>query len=107
MIVKSDLVQDPKKEKHSNRPSASQRWPHPCSMKLTPSKIEYGTTNARGSIHRTAFAGKPATVVLGKKLPENGEIIITPTDCVWTVTFNGRGLMSSIGSPGVGITILV
>lgn len=89
-----------------NRPSASKRWPHPCSMKLTPSTIEYGTTNVRGSLHRKAFAGKTATVILGKRLPENGEIVITPSDIVWTVVFTSRGLMSSIGSPRVGVTIL-
>lgn len=98
-------MQDPNKVK-SNRPSASKRWPHTCSIKLTPSHIEYGTTNSRGSIHRTTFAGKTATVVLGKKRPKNGEIVITPSGSVWTVTFNGRGLMSSIGVPEVGITIL-
>ena len=100
-------MQDPKKEKHSNRPSASQRWPHTCSIKLTPSHIEYGTTNARGSIYKTDFAGKTATVILGKKLPKKGEIVISQAASVWTVKFNSRGLMSSIGVPDVGITILV
>lgn len=89
-----------------NRPSASQRWPQTVSMKLTPSHIEYGTTNARGSLHRKALAGKTATVVLGKKLYKNGEIEITSSDHVWTVVFTSRGLMSSIGSPGVEVTIL-
>ena len=89
-----------------NRPSASKRWPHACSIKLTPVHVEYGTTNARGSIYRANFAGKTATVILGKKRPRNGEIVIAQVVSVWTVAFNSRGLMSSIGVPEVEITIL-
>lgn len=90
-----------------NRPSASKRWPHTCSMKLTPSHIESGITNMRGSTNNKNLAGKKATVILGKKKSVGGIVTIGPDDQVWTVVFSGRGLMSSIGVPGAEITILI
>jgi len=76
-------------------------------MKLTPSHIESGITNMRGSLYNITLAGKKATVILGKKKSVGGIVTIGPDDQVWTVVFSGRGLMSSIGVQGAEITILI
>ena len=94
----------------SNRPSKAQKWPdRTTEIKIPVSQedtIEYKTPNSIGQVQDKAFRGKKGIVIRGKKERAN-EIIISPSDEVWTVTFSPRGVMPSVGVYGEIVTIII
>ena len=94
----------------ANRPSSAIKWPDRLgTIKIPISEndiIEYKNPNNVGQLQAAAFSGKSGIVIRGKK-EKADEIIISPTDEVWTVTFTPRGVMPSVGVYGEIVTIII
>lgn len=98
-----------------NRPSSAIKWPDrlgPIKIPISENDIiEYKTPNNVGQLQAASFSGKTGSgktgiVIRGKK-EKADEIIISPTDEVWTVTFTPRGVMPSVGVYGEIVTIII
>lgn len=94
----------------ANRPSSAIKWPDrlgPIKIPISENDIiEYKTPNNVGQLQAASFSGKTGIVIRGKK-EKADEIIISPSDEVWTVTFTPRGVMPSVGVYGEIVTIII
>lgn len=94
----------------SYRPSSAIKWPDrigPIKIPISENDIiEYKTPNNVGQLQAASFSGKTGIVIRGKK-EKADEIIISPTDEVWTVTFTPRGVMPSVGVYNEIVTIII
>ena len=94
----------------SYRPSSAIKWPDrigPIKIPISENDtLEYKTPNNVGQLQAASFSGKTGIVIRGKK-EKADEIIISPSDEVWTVTFSPRGVMPSVGVYGEIVTIII
>lgn len=93
-----------------NRPPSARKWPDrigPIKIPISENDtLEYKTPNNIGQLQAASFSGKTGIVIRGKK-EKADEIIISPTDEVWTVTFTPRGVMPSVGVYNEIVTIII
>lgn len=94
----------------ANRPSSAIKWPDrlgPIKIPISENDIiEYKNPNNIGQLQAASFSGKSGIVIRGKK-EKADEIIISPSDEVWTVTFTPRGVMPSVGVYNEIVTIII
>lgn len=59
------------------------------------------------ALNKRAYEGHKATVILGKHKVTSHQIVVREGVRIWTCKIDGRGAVSSIGLPGMDVTVIV